>query len=64
MTAPLDIVVRDAAPGDLPAILAIYNDAVRTTAAIWNDTPADLAGRRAWFDERRAAGFPVLVAVA
>jgi L-amino acid N-acyltransferase len=58
----LDVVVRDAAPDDLPAILAIYNDAVLTGTAIWNDTVSDLAGRRSWFEERRAAGFPVLVA--
>ncbi len=57
------IAIRDAAADDLPAILAIYNDAVLNTTAIWNDTPADLAGRRAWFDARRAAGFPVIVAV-
>ena len=59
MTA--DAVVRDATDADLPAILAIYNDAVAHTTAIWNETPSDLAGRKAWMDERRRAGFPVLV---
>ena len=31
-------IVRPAEDADLPAILAIYNDAVRTTTAIWNDS--------------------------
>ena len=58
------IAIRDAVPGDLPAILALYNHAVRETTAIWNETPSDLEGRRHWMSERLAAGFPVLVAEA
>lgn len=54
--------LREANEDDLPGILAIYNDAVLATTAIWNDTPVDLANRRAWLDDRRARGFPVLVA--
>jgi L-amino acid N-acyltransferase YncA len=54
--------IRAATENDLTAILAIYNDAVLTTTAIWNETPADLENRRAWFAARRQAGFPVLVA--
>ena len=54
--------IRAAAEDDLPAILAIYNDAVLNTTVIWNETPADLANRRAWFAARSKAGFPVLVA--
>jgi phosphinothricin acetyltransferase len=54
--------IRPATEADLPAILAIYNDAVLNTTAIWNETPVDLENRRAWMDARRAAGFPVLVA--
>jgi phosphinothricin acetyltransferase len=56
------MVVRDATEADLPAILAITNDAVASTTALWTLTPLTLAQRRAWFEERRAAGFPVLVA--
>lgn len=51
-----------ASEADLPGILAIYNDAVAHTTAIWNETPVDLANRHAWLAERAAAGFPVLVA--
>ncbi len=55
-------IIRPATEADLPAILAIYNDAVAKTTAIWNDQPVDLANRRAWFHARTAQGFPVLVA--
>ena len=55
--------IRDAGEGDLAAILEIYNDAVATTTAIWNDTLVDLENRRAWLTLRRSQGFPVLVAV-
>lgn len=54
--------IRDAHDGDLDGILAIYNDAVATTTAIWNDTPVDRANRAAWLAARRQAGYPVLVA--
>jgi phosphinothricin acetyltransferase len=54
--------IRPATEADLPAILAIYNDAVMKTTAIWNEAPSTLESRRTWFAERRKAGFPVLVA--
>jgi L-amino acid N-acyltransferase YncA len=56
------MLIRDAHEDDLPAILAIHNDAVLTTTAIWNSTPVDLEDRRAWLAARRRAGYPVLVA--
>ena len=56
------MILRAANEADLPGILAIYNDAVLNTTAIWNDTPADLASRRAWLKDRRSRGYPVLVA--
>ena len=55
-------IIRPAAEADLPAILAIYNDAVAKTTAIWNDHPADLANRRAWFYARATQNYPILVA--
>jgi len=58
----MTVIVRPATPADLPAILAIYNDAVIHTTAIWNDAVADLDNRRSWFDARAALGYPVLVA--
>ena len=56
--------IRTAGEADLPAILAIYNDAVEKTTAIWNETLSDLEGRRTWWRERTSRGFPVLVAKA
>lgn len=46
----------------LPELLAIYNQVVADTAAVYRDDPADLADRAAWLADRRAGGFPVLVA--
>jgi phosphinothricin acetyltransferase len=54
--------IRDAHAGDVPAILAIYNDAVQNTTAIWNETLVDEANRLAWLNGRQAQGYPVLVA--
>ncbi|MGK5066160.1 N-acetyltransferase family protein [Janthinobacterium sp. RT4P48] len=55
--------VRDAHAGDIDAILAIYNDAVSNTLAIWNERTVDAANRAAWLAERQRAGYPVLVAI-
>lgn len=54
--------IRDAHAGDVPAILAIYNDAVQHTTAIWNETLVDEANRLAWLSGRQTQGYPVLVA--
>jgi phosphinothricin acetyltransferase len=56
-------VVR-AGEAHLPGILAIYNHAVVSTTAIWNDAVVDLENRRQWWRGRTEAGFPILVAVA
>ena len=58
----MTFVIRAANEADLPAILAIYNDAVLNTTAIWNDDLVDLDNRRAWMAARTALGYPVLVA--
>lgn len=54
----------DATVDDLPAIVGLYNDVIATTTAIYRDRddPVTLADRAAWLAERRADGFPVLVA--
>lgn len=54
--------IRDAIAADLPAILSIYNDVVSNTTAIYDQQPSTLEARRAWFEERRGKGFPVLIA--
>jgi phosphinothricin acetyltransferase len=55
--------IRDATEADLPAILAIYNDVLTTSTAIFSETPATLEDRLQWFRARRELGYPVLVAV-
>ncbi|WP_114856379.1 GNAT family N-acetyltransferase [Brachybacterium sp. YJGR34] len=56
--------IHEAREEHLPAITEIHNHAVEHTTAIWNDTRVDLADRARWREERRRAGFPVLVALA
>lgn len=52
---------RPATDADVAALLAIHNDAVTGSLAIWDETPEDLAQRGAWLRARQDAGFPVLV---
>lgn len=59
----MSIEIVDADERHLPGITAIFNHAVRETFSIWseNETTVDL--RRTWMAARRAAGFPVIVAI-
>lgn len=59
---PASITIRDAVEADLEAIRDIYNYAVEHTTAIWNEVLIDTDNRRLWLEQRRARGFPVLVA--
>ena len=59
---PADVVIDDATEADVPAIVAIYNDVMATSTAIWSDRPVTVEERVAWLHERRGAGRPVLVA--
>ena len=54
--------IRGALPDDLPAVLAIYNDAVLTSTAIWNWTASISPTVRPGTTARMALGYPVLVA--
>lgn len=56
------MMIRAAKPRDLPGILAIYNEVIAHSTAVYALEAATLADRRAWFAEREAGGFPVLVA--
>jgi phosphinothricin acetyltransferase len=57
-----DVTVRDAEDSDLEEIVAIYNQVLATTPAMWREQPTSMAERHAWLDETRAGDFPVLVA--
>ena len=54
--------IRAATNADLQAILAIYNDVVTNTTAIYDQSPSTLDERQSWFDARCRAALPVLVA--
>jgi phosphinothricin acetyltransferase len=56
--------VRAATEIDLPSILAIYNEVIATSTAVYALEPATLDERCAWFTSRSARGFPVVVAAA
>ena len=56
------IAIRQATEQDLPAILAIYNDAIRTTTAVYDYQPHTLAMQQTWYEAKVAGGWPVFVA--
>ena len=56
------MLIDDAAEADLPAILAIHNEVVANSTAIYSNDPSTLNERAAWRAQRLAQGYPVLVA--
>ena len=54
--------IRDAGVDDLPGLLAIYNEVIATSTAIYTEQPATLDDRVTWWNARIAQGYPVLVA--
>jgi L-amino acid N-acyltransferase len=59
----MPVVVRAAMECDLVALLAIYNEVIATSTAVYALEPSTLDERRAWFTSRCGMGFPVQVAV-
>ena len=57
-----EISIRPAAPGDLVAITAIYDEAVRYGTASFEIEPPDLAEMTRRFEALRAGSYPYLVA--
>jgi len=51
-----DPIIRPVEPGDLPALLAIYNHYVETTAITFDLEPKTLAQRQKWLDEFAPTG--------
>ena len=54
--------IRPAVENDLPSILAIYNDVIVHTTAVYDYEPHTLEMRTAWFTAKQEQGFPVFVA--
>jgi phosphinothricin acetyltransferase len=60
MSAPLPI--SDATEADLAGLLAIYNEVIATSTAIYANSPVTLEDRHHWWSTRTTQGYPVLVA--
>ena len=56
------LTIRAAAIGDLPAIVAIYNEAVQQRFATADLEPVTVEQRSAWFHEHDPARLPIYVA--
>ncbi len=54
--------ILDATAADLPGLLAIYNDVIATSTAVFANDPATLDDRTSWWQQRVAQGYPVLIA--
>ena len=55
--------VRTADIEDVPGMLAIYNDIILTTTAVWHSEPHTLQMRQEWFTSKKEQGHPVFVAM-
>jgi phosphinothricin acetyltransferase len=54
--------IRDATETDLPGVLAIYNEVIAHSTAVFTTDPVGLDDRREWWKARVKLGYPVLVA--
>ena len=53
--------VHDASEADLEGLVAIYNDVIAHSTAVFTSTPVSVEERRRWWQARTAQGYPVLV---
>ena len=56
------IAVRDAESDDLLGVLAIYNEVIAFSTAVFSEHAVTLEERERWLAGRREQGYPVLVA--
>lgn len=59
----MSFTISAAARGHLSEIRDIYNEVIRNSTAVFSDVEVTLENREAWFDAKRASGFPVLAAL-
>jgi phosphinothricin acetyltransferase len=50
--------VADAVRSDLPGILAIYNEVIRNTTAVYSEVEFTAARGETWFDTKAEQGSP------
>lgn len=56
------VTIAEATAADLEGVLAIYNEVIATSTAVFAYQPVTLEERRQWWRARVAQGYPVLVA--
>jgi phosphinothricin acetyltransferase len=54
--------LSDADRDDLAGVLAIYNEVIRNSTAVYSEEEFTPARGEAWFDTKKNHGFPVIVA--
>jgi L-amino acid N-acyltransferase YncA len=54
--------IDNASRHDLPQILAIYNEVIRNSTAVYSEEEFTPARGLTWFDAKRGHGFPLVVA--
>jgi len=54
--------MQQASSVDLPQILAIYNEVIRNSTAVYSEEEFTAARGAAWFEAKVALGFPLIVA--
>jgi phosphinothricin acetyltransferase len=58
----MTVAIAAAVRADLPEILAIYNEVIRNSTAVYSEVEFTAERGDAWFDAKAAHGFPFLVA--
>lgn len=56
------MIIRIARPGDLPAIVDIYNQSIPSHRSTGDTQPLRIEDRMTWFEEHRAEEHPIFVA--
>ena len=54
--------IAPASGQDVPEILKIYNEVIRTSTAVYTEVELSAERGAAWFDAKRSAGLPFIVA--
>ena len=57
------MILREATDDDLDGILAIFNQVIATSTAVWIDDPTTMDERRQWMAALFSKGFPIFVAI-
>lgn len=58
----MEIIIRPATAADMSPILGIVNHAIMHTTSNYNYEPQSIEVQMAWFENKHAHGFPVIVA--